>query len=163
MRYRKLPPAEIMSERAGLANEILRTFEPEAEILLRGRRVFVSDRPGRVRQWTLQRGQSFFPTWRPRPSFGGTATTAISQLIRWIQGRPVFPLGTWRYWAGPVVGLGSPVTLELLAGASWPESVPCVVCGQTIKGGLDWWCLDGLSGPCHTFAPTRCPQDGAAA
>lgn len=82
---------------------------------------------------------------------------ALNQLMRWLQGRPVFPLGTWMHWTGETVKLGSPKIVEILKEAGWPAQVDCVACGQPIISGLDWYNLGKVSGPCHYFV--RCIKE----
>jgi hypothetical protein len=60
----------------------------------------------------------------------------------------VLPLATWRYWAGERVKLLPIEAVETLAAGGYPVDVPCVLCGEIIRGGLDWWSLDKVSGPC---------------
>lgn len=102
------------------------------------------------RRWSTSRG-SFFPPWYRRWGHGGTCCAALAQLIRWCRGQPVLPLSTWEYWSGERIRLGrerGPEIVQILRSAGWPETVPCVLCGETIQGGMDWWCLDRVSGPC---------------
>lgn len=152
-----LPKLDEMVARAVMANAILKTYaHKDAEIILRGRRVFVRDY-SRTRQWVVRGGQSFYPAYRT--SMGGTQTTSIAILIRWIQGRPVFPMSTWEYWASGTINLCNQETLALLVEYGYPKHVECVLCGNEIKGGLDWWCLDNLSGPCCSWT-SGCKQKG---
>lgn len=103
-----------------------------------------------IKRWQLRSGQSFYATWSDEYPGGGTSMTALSQLVRWIQGRPVLPLSTWEYWAGESCKLArgrGQEMVERLKHAQYPETTHCVLCGRVLDG-LDWWCLDGISGPC---------------
>jgi hypothetical protein len=125
-----------------------------------GRRCFVRwdcYRSGPQRyQWVTHRGGDFYPTWhRTRGPWGGTVSTAMSQLIRWCQGKPVLPLSSFAYWCGPNIRLGGDRGDELVAllrSAGYPETVSCVCCGLP-PIGMDWWCHDGKSGPCCGRGP----------
>jgi len=104
-------------------------------------------------QW-VTRGNDFYPTWDCGP-WGGTTSTAMSQLIRWCQGKPVLPLGCFQYWCGEGIRLAGERGDELVAhlkASGYPAEVTCVVCGEK-PHGLDWWSRDGVSGPC-------CKHDG---
>jgi hypothetical protein len=107
------------------------------------------------RRWAVDAGQSFFPAWHHSWSHGGTACTALSQLMRWLQGRPVFGIGTWRYWTGEYIRLGSPEIIQVLTDGGYPAGQVCVRCGGAIgpDQGLDWWNLEGISGPCCRTCP----------
>jgi len=94
------------------------------------------------------RGQDFYPVWHHSYPGGGTSSTALSQLIRWIQCKPVLPISTWRMWASERCKLLPPSAVELLLQGGYPEAAYCVLCHRLIEGSLDWWSLDGVSGPC---------------
>lgn len=138
--------------RIDAANAVLAMFASDSKIVIKSK-VLAVQFPLRKKlvalRWQVRGGQDFYPVWSDKWAHGGTACTALSQLIRWIKGRPVLPMGSWRYWAR--VGLGRPdglKMLELLKGAGYPENTPCVLCGRELDGTLDWWNLDGVSGPC---------------
>lgn len=104
------------------------------------------------RRWQVRSGQDFYPTWHRHWGHGGTCCTALSQLVRWVRGKPVFSLDVWRYWAGPTVALGRPrgdYLVEALRAGGYPERVPCVLCGKVIEGRFDWYSNNGFSGPGH--------------
>ncbi len=70
-------------------------------------------------------------------------------------------MSTWRYWTGERVALGrdrGPEIVQLLTDGGYPEHVQCVLCGCVIDGGLDWWHLGEVSGPCCT-SRNGCKQD----
>lgn len=158
--------------RLGAANEIIKCFTGlETKLILRGDgRVAVSwkswQKPGKTVQMTwMCRGQDFFPSWYRKAGWGGTVSTAVSQLVRWVQGKPVYGLETWKYWGSDGMGLFNcggnrrdPVeVLELIRKSGWPEHPVCILCKRTPPKGLDWWSLDGKSGPCCSFG--RCTDD----
>lgn len=131
------------------ANRVLGLFAPGTRIERRrgGWWVCWEGPRGPVgRRWSC-RGQDFYPVWYGSWAHGGTASTALSQLVRWLRGQPVLPLSSWRHWASPGVGLLSPSGAEILRAAGYPEEACCVLCGRRV-GRMDWWSLDGLSGPC---------------
>lgn len=104
-----------------------------------------------VRRRWMTRGQDFYPVWSDIYPGGGTSTTAIAQLIRWNQHKPMLPLSSWKYWCGPKCRLGrdnGERIIEMLYAAEYPEVVDCVLCGNEIVDGLDWWSLYGVTGPC---------------
>lgn len=158
-------PDEDMQKRLDAANFVLRTFAPETTIsLAKSGHVEVSwtgyDGKKITKRW-MTRGQSFYPPWYRNWAHGGTASTALSQLVRFVKGKPVLPISTWRYWAGDRVALlrqgergknGGPTgeeAVNALLSAGYPEQVNCVVCGLELGSrGFDWWALDGVSGPC---------------
>jgi hypothetical protein len=153
----KLKPEE-QSRRMHVADEVLRIFAEKTWLTFSHGYITVNWRQssGKLleRRW-MTRGQDFYPVWHRHWGHGGTALTALSQLVRWIQGKPVLPLATWRYWASPTVNLGrdgGPRMAELLAAGDYPEIAECVLCGGDLTGRLDWWSLKGITGPCchHT-------------
>src|SRR5579862_6791320 len=93
----------------------------------------------------VTRESDLHPVWRG--PWGGTESIAISQLVRWIQGKPVFPMSTWKYWASATVKLSNDQTLAVLREIGWPTEAICVLCKKPCRG-LDWWSLNGVSGPC---------------
>lgn len=132
-----------------VANSVLSSFV-KAQIEPRKGGVYVLfDYCGKpmARRW-MCRGQDFYPVWNRYYPGGGTSVTALSQLIRWMQGRPVLPISSWRYWTSEKIGLGKPEIVDELLAGGYPEHVPCVLCKNKIEGGLDWWRLNGVSGPC---------------
>lgn len=159
-----MKPPPIDPARLAAANAALALFSEGVRLEFVGRRAFVcwtghGGSPER-KQWVTHSGNGFFPTWHKRRGYwGGTTSTAMSQLIRWVQGKPVLPLYSWRYWVSPTVGLARPrgdELLALLSEAGYPERVLCVVCGKH-PNGLDWWSRDGVSGPCCRTA-NRCRE-----
>ena len=145
-------------ERLAVANRALKFFAADTELVLNyAGYVYVrwqSHGKAVVRRW-MSRGQSFYPVWYRQWGHGGSASTALSQLVRWVQGKPVLPLSSWRYWGSERCNLfgGGKQTAELVAllsGAGYPEIPICVLCGEQVEGSLDWWSLDGVSGPCHS-------------
>lgn len=88
--------------------------------------------------------------YRQRPC-GGTGMQAIAQLIRYVRDLSRLPIDTWEYWGGHSVQLCTAETVDILRGGGYadPKKTACVLCGKgTFKGGLDWWSLDGVTGPC---------------
>lgn len=133
------------------ANEMLQHFASETTIERRkgGWYVCWDGYDGRKEKRWITRGQDFYPMWHREWPHGGTASTALSQLIRWLRGQPVLSLQTWRYWAGDRVRLiDSLESVDILKNAGYPEKDICVLCDKEIEKGLDWWSLDGVSGPC---------------
>jgi hypothetical protein len=114
------------------------------------------------RRWQTIKGNDHYPVWHHSWGHGGTCCTALSQLMRWLQNRPVFPIGTWKYWTGPTVllGRGSGEIVSTLEAAGYPDEAICVVCGESILSGLDWCSLNNVSGPCHLFG--RCQKERSA-
>lgn len=154
MRVESFPVIAIDKEaKLKAANAVLAIIAHETRLELKGKRVIVEfPYQGLIKRQWQTRGQDFYPVWYSKFGSGGTVTTALSQLVRWIQGKPVLPMGTWRYWTGPVVAMGrenGPSIIEILAQAGYPEQVNCVRCGEPVTAGLDWWSLNGVSGPAH--------------
>lgn len=137
------------------ANAVLEILAPSTTIERRKNGWYVTwigwrDKP-MSRRWATAGGSSGYPSWYRHWGHGGTCSQALWQLIRWCQGRPVLPISTWKYWTGKTVAMGrerGTEIIQVLTEAGYPQSVDCVLCGNQIVGGLDWWHLDGVSGPC---------------
>lgn len=153
------------------ANAALKFFAPETRIEVRKGGVYIlwTDFLGikMSRRWTVL-NQSFYPVWYRHWAHGGTCCVAMAQLIRWIQGKPVVPLVCWQNWCGDHVGLarargGNHATelLQALREGGYPEHANCVLCGVRLTN-YDWWCLDGVSGPCCNWTE-GCRQEGKEA
>lgn len=102
------------------------------------------------RRWARRNG-SHYPSWYRHWGHGGTCTLALSQLIRWVQGKPVVPLSSWHHWCGDRIYLARDKGAEVcsrLSDAGWPHGVPCVLCGTMMVRAGDWWDLNGNVGPC---------------
>lgn len=143
-------------ERLKVANAALKFFAEETrlEACRCGLVVCWTDSRGKAwrRRWQTRRGNDFYPTWSHLWGHGGTCCTALSQLVRWVQGKPVHSLNVWRFWAAPGVALGRPRGIDLvevLRAGGYPERVPCVLCGEVIEGRLEWYSSGGVSGPGH--------------
>ncbi len=156
----KTKPPAVAPARVAAANAALAVLGKGTRLEFVGRRAFVcweSWRNGPQRKrWAVNRGNDFYPTWHNRAPWGGTQSTALSQLVRWCQGKPVLPLGCWEYWTTPGIRLAGdrgPELVELLRAAGYPERVACVCCGLPPVGGLDWWSHGGKSGPCCGRGP----------
>lgn len=140
------------------ANLALDLFAEETTIIMseRNQVVICWPKPGSsdffYRRW-LTRGGDFYPVWSHKWPYGGTSCTALSQLVRWIQGRPVLPLSTWRYWCGPRVQLArdrGDALIARLVHAQYPERAHCVLCGRLLES-FDWWSLNKVSGPACNY------------
>lgn len=107
------------------------------------------------KRWILMRGSSHYPVWHHRAPWGGTQSTALSFLIRWIQGKPVYGLASWAYWSSDTVKLCNEQTVEVLRAGGYPERSHCVLCGA--EGCGDWWDLDGVTGPCCRYG--KCQRE----
>lgn len=118
------------------------------------------------RRWAVRHG-SLYPTWYSKWCHGGTACTALANLIRWLQKKPVVPLSTWQMWAGRKFWLmrdRGDECVTLLETAEYPQTAECVLCGRELSR-FDWWDHGKLSGPCcvHTEGcqqsiETACPH-----
>lgn len=143
-------------------------IQPSGHVAVRWRsRVHGQGEPPIIERRWMARGQDFYPVWQRLWSGGGTACTALSQLVRWVKGRPVLPISTWRYWASSKckllrhgddpVGHEGEAAISALLRAGYPERVNCVLCGLEL-GPMDWWSLGGVSGPCCGWA-SGCRQE----
>ena len=149
-----------LSRRLTVANRVLELlragYSVPVWLKFKGRRAFVcwEYHGNNCVQW-VTRGNDFYPTWHGRRGpWGGTTSTAMSQLIYWCQGKAVLPLSSWQYWCGPTVLLGREKGDEIvttLQDGGYPVAVTCVVCGKP-PVGMDWWSLNGVSGPCCRHA-----------
>lgn len=165
--------------RLAVANAVLAILESRTTIYFRGNKARVKwsrwDGKEFDRQW-MTRGQDFYPVWHHHWPHGGTMTTALAQLVRYTQGKPVLPLSTWEYWGTDTVALlrqrngaehGKPI-IDILAASDYPKVATCVLCGKSPIGRFDWWSLNGVSGPmcwytdeCKSFQ--KAAQDKAIA
>lgn len=140
-----------------VANAALQCFAADTEIVEGSRGLAVrwqQWRGGTIeRRWLVSGGQSFYPVWHHKWAHGGTACTALANLVRWIQGRPVLPLSTWRYWASQKIHLmrdRGGECLQILEAGEYPQHAECVLCGVGLES-FDWWHLNGVSGPCCRY------------
>lgn len=151
--------------RVSMANRVLDCFAEGTIVIYEPRRGVVvtwnrSSGEAVFRRWQTRGGQDFYPTWSNLWVHGGTACMALSQLVRWIRGQPVLPLSTWRHWFGEKCWLAryrGDEGIAALVHAGYPDIATCVLCKKPIAGGLDWWNLDGVSGPCCAWT-TGCRQ-----
>lgn len=157
------------SERIVVANRVLQTYEPAIELYQGGRELRVR---WDIRHSAKQRGDCDFParlrhdgTW-PMYGYhkfptGGTGQQSVAQLIRYVRDLNRLPIDTWEYWASKTVQLCTDETVQILAASDYgnPLKTCCVLCGTTDYSlrGLDWWGLDGLTGPCCWGG--RCRKD----
>ena len=94
-----------------------------------------------------------------RLGMAGIGAMAVGQLARWIRGQTRVPLSAWRYWASDKIRLAGDrgtIMLHYIENSSYDDGTKtrCVLCGENRCG--DWWHLDGLTGPCCTYA--RCQR-----
>lgn len=159
----------IISTRLKPANECLESFAPGTKLEIQQIKgaypvphefIHVTwERHGeRISRRWLTRGQDFYPLWRQSWPGGGTAQTALSQLVRWVRDLPVLPISTWRHWASERCKLLPPEAVEKLLADGYPPDTPCVLCGQPIRGSLDWWHRDKISGPCCGWMSGCCQK-----
>lgn len=141
--------------RIDAANEMLKCFAPGTTLRLESGYVLVeweNNRGKQSKRWMTRGGQDFYPVWHRHWAHGGSACTALSQLVRWVQGRPVLSINSWRYWGREECALlrhgDREAALQAMLDAGYPAQATCVLCKQPINGSLDWWSLDGVSGPC---------------
>jgi len=134
------------------ANKVLALFTDKTSISIDKNYIIVNwsnSQKSYSKRW-MCRGQDFYPVWHRHWGHGGTATIALSQLVRWIQDKPILPLTTWEYWGTPKYRLfrdKAADIIKLLTDAKYPQNALCVLCNQQLKS-MDWWSLGGVSGPC---------------
>lgn len=89
---------------------------------------------------------------------GGTGSTAIAMLVRWARGLHRLPLAAWQYWTGDKIALCGGGIIDALDRGGYfdPARTSCVLCGEEIGGGIDWWSLDNVVGPCHWGGSSEC-------
>lgn len=138
-------------DRLEVANRVLQTFATDTAMELETGHVVISwtTQSTTFRRRWMTRGQDFYPVWKNKWPHGGTASTALSQLVRWVQGKPVLPIASWEYWSSDRIKLirfGDAV--EVLRQGGYPEKSPCVKCGSfDYHGGMDWFSMENKSGP----------------
>ena len=148
-----------MKAKLAICNQVLASFAPDSAIIKRTDGWAVSwmgPRGPVTKRWSCS-GQDFYPVWHKRWAHGGTATTALSQLIRWLRGKPVLPIGTWRYWASEKISLLPLASVAVLEAGGYPKAVDCILCGRRLTS-YDWWSLDGVSGPCCHYRAEGCQR-----
>jgi hypothetical protein len=133
-----------------IANEVIAGFAYKPQISFVPRSGYcISWNNKRPKKWITRNG-SFYPT--TTVPFGGTTTAAITQLIRWVQNKPVLPIKTWRYWA--TVQLLPTSAVDYLEQNGYPQKAHCCLCGTELSR-YDWWHTKTLSkvveGCCCTF------------
>lgn len=134
------------------ANRVLQYFAPETTIQHKKHGLYInwnSSYLGKVSKKWMTKGQDFYPPWNNIWPHGGTACIALSQLIRWIQNKPVFPLSTWHYWTTDTIALLSVDAVKVLQDAKYPEKIDCVLCHTPIESAMDWYSCNGITGPMH--------------
>lgn len=158
------------TDRLAVANTVLQSFAPRASLRRSAETGHIivcwTEYNGKKheRRWMTRR-QDFYPTWGGIWPGGGTSMVALSQLVRWCNRKPVLPLSTWEWWAGDKCKLlrqqgdNGAAALAALRSAGYPEKVDCVLCDHPIKGGLDWWRVGKVSGPCCGMSD-GCRQTG---
>ena len=134
----------VVASKIDVANKVLKSFAPDSEITFVPGVGYKVSFNGKSKRWVC-RGGSFFPMFRW--NHGGTATTATSQLIRWLQNRPCLPLSTWAYWSTERISLFPAEMVQLLKDSGYPEKAKCCLCGIELKS-FDWWHLDKTEGCC---------------
>lgn len=146
-------------DRLTVANAVLKTFAAGFEIVHEPGKgyclAWMESRGRVVKRWMCDRG-SFFPSCHRSVPTGGTHITAISQLIRYCQGKPYLPLTTWKYWAGNTVRLWKDdaerdAGLRILEDSDYQKTPECVFCGRDLTGqSWDWFStIDGIEGCGH--------------
>jgi hypothetical protein len=153
-----------INARLETVNAALKHFAPTTTVE-RGDRGWVVtwvDHRGKThsRRWAVQSRGSSFPSWESSWGRGGTCCAALTQLMRWLQDRPVFGLGVWKHWASPTIKLGNDQLIQLLQDGGWPETSNCVICKGAIDRtqGLDWWSHLDVEGPVCLHSQS-CPNN----
>lgn len=153
-----------LEAKISVANQVLEAFAPETSISRGKNGFYVSWKTWRDKQvkkrFSRQSGSCFYPVWHRDWGHGGTACVALTQLVRWLQGQPVLPLATWRYWCGDTVKLikkQDPETiLTLLERNGYPSEAACIFCGQKPRR-WDWYLTGQLEGV-GCYPGTGCKQ-----
>ena len=139
------------------ANAILATYQPGTRLYLKGHSLRMAWEPYFNYSASL-RSQGDLPRYgdRHRPC-GHTGMQALAQLIRYVRDLNRLPLITWEYWASETILLCNAETLRLLSKSDYgdPTKTCCVLCGTTEFAGLDWWSLDGVTGPSCRYGGCR--------
>lgn len=143
-------------ERRQIANKALAFFSKNVSILPNGKVRFpvypYGENDFLEKQWVpISRG-SFYPKWHRKFTHGGTVTTALCQLVRFVNEQPVLPLSSWEYWCGNSVALAGERGQELIniLRHVWPDA-KCVLCGEAMTG-VDWWTDKKRDGPCCSWS-----------
>lgn len=142
-----------MEDRLEVVNKVLAEFAPGTVVKKEGSQgwtVHWTNYRGIeiTRRWQVRRGGSFYPVWSKLWAHGGTCCAALTQLMRWLQGRSVLPLSTWRYWKSNGLAISCD-SIESLARAGYPDRAVCIHCGEQISNGFDWYDLGKISGCVH--------------
>ena len=143
------------------ANRVLGTFNHRTHFVRLNRLCLTKLRGGFVGAQVAKNSGALCINYG-RLGMGGTEAMAVGQLARWIRGQTRVPLAAWVYWADQKVMLAGErgnELIDLLEQSTYDDgkSTRCVLCGADRCG--DWWCLDGVVGPCCTYG--CCVADGA--
>lgn len=148
-----------MTTRATLAeaNAVLALFAPYTRLEQRRGGIWLVTRYGAARMSLRPQG-----TWPQantgRLGLGGTDTTSIVQLVRWLRGQTRRPVAFWRARYGDEVA-------DALEGMNYadPAATRCVLCGAAGREVWDWWARPGDErlGPCCGF--NECAPFGVVA
>lgn len=146
-----------LNERLVTANHVLESFQPAIRLYMRvgHLRMYWDVRDGNPRYDypAHLRGDGLWPRYgyHTPPCCGGTGLQSLVQLIRYVRNLTRFPILTWEYWSSGPVQLCGQNTVELLRQSDYgdPKKTCCILCGSAeFKGGIDWWSLNGKTGPC---------------
>lgn len=151
--------------RIDISNRMLQCFAPDTLLRLESGYVIVEwiNYKGKQSKRWMTRGQNFYPVWSREWGHGGTACTALAQLIRWVQGKPVLPISSWEYWKSDRCKLlrhgDADDAIQRLLYNGYPQTANCVLCGLRLAYSFDWWSLKKVSGPCCNYTE-GCRQNG---
>lgn len=144
--------------RRKVANQALALFADRISILEDGRVRFqvypYGDANYLERRWIGMSRGSHYPKWHRKLCYGGTVTTALHQLVRFVHCKPVVSIASWFWWCGDTVGIAGEQGADLvtLLKPHWPEA-RCVLCDRSLEGeGLDWWADKKRVGPACSWA-----------
>lgn len=90
---------------------------------------------------------NFHPPFHKQIELGGTGIIAITQLVRYCQGKTVLPITTWKYWGSDHVKLWKSddqkeFAITSLQSSDYPSNPTCVFCGADLTGDKwDWYYL----------------------
>lgn len=154
------------TEKLLLVNQILPTLSPGFQLEKRPNGFYLSwehwDTKKIISKRVCLKDNHYFTYRLPT---GGTCTNAIAMLVRYVRNQPVYPLGTWKYWASDTILMWrDPVirdrNLLLLEKSDWPRNPHCIFCDRDLTGKTwDWYSWKGLplSGiGCSPYDPEKC-------
>ena len=155
--------AEVMerTRRLAAANTAIGLFSRMSLRYLPRKGLFVHLRQNGLQRWQTVSGNPFRPNWTVAVKTDPIRLAMLSQLCRWVIGRPVLGLDQWRYWLAVLQtpDKSAARVLHALDDAGYPARSICCRCGLELTSAPAW--LLDVGPVCHEGEPCakRQPTD----